>query len=75
MQREHLNIGSRFQVPGVLGFAGLAEGEAEGAGIGCVDVDQPCVVEPLGPLPAGLQPLLLLQGAAVVGGLLLGVYN
>ena len=59
----------------MLGVAGLAVGEAESAGIGRVDVDQPCVVEPLGPLPADLQPLFLLEGAAVVGGLLLGVYN
>ena len=59
----------------MLGVVGLVEGKVEGADIGRVDVDQPCVVEPLGPLPAGLWPLLLLEGAAVVGGVLLGVYN
>ena len=59
----------------MLGVTRLAEGEAKGAGIGRVDIDQPCAIEPLGPLPVGLQPLLLLEGVAVVGGLLLGVYN
>ena len=63
MQREHLNNGSKFQVPGMLGVAGLAKGEAEGTGIGRVDVDQPCVVDSLGPLPAGLQPLPPWSGA------------
>ena len=53
----------------------LAEGEAEGAGVCCVYVDHPGVVEPLAGLPVGLQPLLPLGGAAMIGGLLLGVYS
>ena len=51
----------------MLGVTRLAKGEAEGTGIGRVDIDQPCIDEPLGSLPVGLQPLLLLEGVTVVG--------
>ena len=56
----------------MLGVSVLGEDKAEGAGVLGIYVDHPDIVESRGDLPVGLQPQLLLGGAAVTGSLLLG---